>query len=59
MSKEIRSMLLVYIAPIAILSLVFVLFAPPLYSAAILAMISGVALMVIAFAFVIDYLDKK
>jgi uncharacterized membrane protein HdeD (DUF308 family) len=52
-------MLLVYIAPIAILSLVFVLFAPPLYSAAILAMISGVALMVIAFAFVIDYLDKK
>ena len=59
MSKEIRSMLLIYIAPIAILSLLFVFFAPALFSVVILGMVSGVALLVMAMAFVIDYLDNK
>jgi hypothetical protein len=59
MSKEIRSMLLIYIAPIAMLSLLFVFFAPALYSVVILGMVSGVALMVMAMAFVIDWLDKR
>jgi hypothetical protein len=59
MSKEIRSFLLIYILPIAVLCLAFVFFAPALFSAVILGMVSGVALMVMAMAFVIDYLDKK
>jgi uncharacterized membrane protein HdeD (DUF308 family) len=59
MSKEIRSMLLIYIAPIAILSLLFVFFAPALFSVVILGMVSGVALLVMGMAFVIDYLDNK
>jgi len=59
MSKEIRSMLLIYIAPIATLSLLFVFFAPALFSVVILGMVSGVALMVMGMAFIIDYLDNK
>ena len=59
MSKEIRSFLLIYIAPIAMLCLFFVFFAPALYSVVILGMVSSVALMVMAMAFVIDYLDNK
>jgi hypothetical protein len=59
MSKEIRSFLLIYILPIAVLCLAFVFFAPALYSVVILGMVSGIALMVMAMAFVIDYLDKK
>jgi hypothetical protein len=59
MSKEIRSFLLIYIAPIAMLCLAFVFFAPALYSVVILGMVSGVALLVMAMAFVIDYYDKK
>ena len=59
MSKEIRSFLLIYIAPIAMLCLFFVFFAPALYSVVILGMVSSVALMVMGMAFVIDYLDNK
>lgn len=59
MSKEIRNFLLIYIAPIAMLCLFFVFFAPALYSVVILGMVSSVALMVMGMAFVIDYLDKK
>jgi glucan phosphoethanolaminetransferase (alkaline phosphatase superfamily) len=59
MSKEIRSFLAIYILPIAILCLVFVFFAPALFAQVILGMVSGVALMVMGMAFLIDYLDKK
>ena len=59
MSKEIRSFLLIYILPIAVLSLFFVFFAPALFAQVILGMIASVALMVMGMAFVIDYLDKK
>jgi positive regulator of sigma E activity len=59
MSKEIRSFLLIYIAPMAILCLAFVFFAPALFSAVILGMVSGVALMVMGMAFLIDYMDKR
>jgi hypothetical protein len=59
MSKEIRSFLLIYIAPIAMLCLFFVFFAPALYSVVILGMVSSVALMVMAMAFLINYLDNK
>jgi hypothetical protein len=58
MSKEIRNFLLIYIAPICFISLFFVFFAPALYSVVILGMIVSVALMVMAFAFVVDWLDK-
>jgi hypothetical protein len=59
MSKEIRNFLAIYIAPICFISLFFVFFAPALYSVVILGMIVSVALMVMAMAFVIDYLDNK
>jgi hypothetical protein len=59
MSKEIRNFLLIYIAPICLLSLFFVFFAPALYSVVILGMIVSVTLMVMAFAFVVDWLDNK
>ena len=59
MSKEIRNFLAIYILPIAILCLLFVFFAPALYSVVILGMVSGVALMVMGMAFLIEYLDKK
>ena len=59
MSKEIRTFLLIYIVPIAILCLAFVFFAPALYSVVILGMVSAVALMVVGMAILIDYLDKK
>jgi hypothetical protein len=58
MSKEIRTFLAIYILPIAILCLLFVFFAPALYSAVILGMVSAVALMVMGMAFIIDRLDK-
>ena len=58
MSKEIRTFLAIYILPIAILCLLFVFFAPALYSAVILGMVSGIALMVMGMAFIIDRLDK-
>lgn len=58
MSKEIRTFLAIYILPIAILCLLFVFFAPALYSAVILGMVSSVALMVMGMAFIIDRLDK-
>jgi hypothetical protein len=59
MSKEIRNFLLIYILPICVLSLFFVFFAPALYSVVILGMVSSVALLVMAMAFVINYLDNK
>ena len=55
MSKEIRNFLLIYIAPICLLSLFFVFFDPALYSVVILGMIVSVTLMVMAFAFVVDW----
>jgi hypothetical protein len=58
MSKEIRSFLLIYILPICVLSLVFVFFAPALFAQVILGMVSGVALMVMGMAFLINWLDK-
>ena len=58
MSKEIRTFLLIYIVPIAILCLAFVFFAPALYSVVILGMVSSVALMVVGMAFLINHLDK-
>ena len=58
MSKEIRNFLLIYIAPICFISLFFVFFAPALYSVVILGMIASVALMVMAFALIINHLDK-
>jgi hypothetical protein len=59
MSKEIRNFLAIYILPMAILCLVFVFFAPALFSAVILGMVSGVALMVMGMAFLIDWMDKR
>ena len=59
MSKEIRSFLFIYIAPICLISLLFVFFAPAIYSAVILGMIATTALLVMAMALVIDYYDKK
>ncbi len=59
MSKEIRSFLLIYIAPICVLSLFFVFYAPALFAQVILGMVAGVALMVMGMAFLIDWLDKK
>lgn len=58
MSKEIRNFLLIYIAPICLIALYFVFFAPALYSVVVLGMIASVTLMVMAFAFLIDWLDK-
>ena len=59
MSKEIRSFLLIYIVPIAMLSLALVFFAPALFSQVILGMVMGVSLLVVGMALLIDYLDKK
>jgi hypothetical protein len=58
MSKEIRSFLLIYILPICLISLFFVFFAPALFAQVILGMVSGVALMVMGMAFLINWLDK-
>ncbi len=58
MSKEIRNFLLIYIAPICLISLFFVFFAPAIYSVVILAMIASVALLVMGMALVIDWMDK-
>ena len=59
MSKEIRNFLLIYIVPICLMSLFFVFFAPALYSVVVLGMLTSVTLLVVAFAFIIDYLDNK
>jgi hypothetical protein len=59
MSKEIRSFLLIYIAPICLISLFFVFFAPALFAQVILGMVAGVALLVMGMAFLIDWMDKR
>ena len=59
MSKEIRNLLLIYVVPMCVLSLFMALFAPPMFSVGILAMFCSAGLLVIAMAFLIDYLDKK
>ncbi len=58
MSKEIRNFLLIYIAPICLISLFFVFFAPALFAQVILGMVAGVALLVMGMAFLIDWMDK-
>ncbi len=59
MSKEIRNFLLIYIAPICLISLYFVFFAPALFAQVVLAMITSVALLVMGMAFLIDWMDKR
>lgn len=59
MTKDVRNMLLIYILPIIILSLVMVFIAPAIYSQVILGMVMGSALLTVGMAFFIDYLDKR
>jgi hypothetical protein len=59
MSKEIRNFFLVYALPIAFISLFFVFFAPAIFAQVVLAMVASVAVIVIAFALIIDYIDNK
>jgi positive regulator of sigma E activity len=59
MSKEIRNLLLIYVVPMLVLALFMVFFAPPMFSVGILAMFCSAGLLVVAMAFLIDYLDKK
>jgi len=59
MSKEIRNFLLVYALPIAFIALFFVFFAPAVFAQAVLGMVASVAVIVIVFALVIDYIDNK
>lgn len=59
MSKEIRNFFLVYALPIAFIALFFVFFAPAIFAQVVLGMIASVAVIVIVFALVIDYIDNK
>jgi hypothetical protein len=59
MTKDIKNLILIYVLPIVALSLLMVFIAPALYAQVILGMVSGVALLVIGMAFLIDYLDHK
>lgn len=59
MTKDIKNMLLIYVLPIIVLSLVMVFIAPAVFSQVILGMISGTALICVGMAFLIDYLDKR
>lgn len=58
MSKEIKNLLLIYIVPICVLSLVLVFTAPPLFSVAVLAMITSLTLIMVGIAFLLDHFDK-
>ncbi len=59
MTKDIKNMLLIYVLPIIVLSLVMVFIAPAIYSQVILGMVMGVALLCVGMAFFIDYLEKR
>ena len=59
MDSDIKRLLLMYAVPVAVLSLVIAFFAPPLFSVAILSMLSLSALLVIGMAFLVDYLDNR
>lgn len=59
MDKTAKRFLLIYVTPICLLSFVSVFIAPPLVSAVILGMLSGVGLLCLGIAFLIDYLDGK
>lgn len=58
MDNDIKKFLYIYAIPIAIMSLTMVFIAPPVFSQAILGMVSLVALVCIAMALLMDYLDK-
>lgn len=59
MDNDIKRLLLIYVVPICIISLVMALIAPPMFSVGILAMITSASLIVVGMAFLIDYLDGK
>ena len=59
MSKEIRSLILIYVLPMLVLSLFMALFAPPMFSVGILAMFCSAGLLVVGMAFLIDWMDKR
>lgn len=58
MDNDIKKFLYIYAIPVAVIALVMVFIAPPVFSQAILGMISLVALVCIAMALLMDYLDK-
>jgi hypothetical protein len=58
MDNDIKRLLLIYVVPICIISLVMAFIAPPMVSVGILAMITSVSLLVVGIAFLLDHLDK-
>lgn len=59
MTKDVKNMLLIYVLPIIVLSLVMVFIAPAIYAQVILGMVMGTALLCVGMAFLIDYLEKR
>ena len=59
MDTDIKRLLLMYAIPIAVLSFVIAMFAPPMFSVGVLAMLSLSSLLVIGMAFLVDYLDNR
>lgn len=59
MTKDVKNMLLIYILPIILLSLVMVFIAPAIYAQVILGMVMGTALLCVGMAFLIDYVEKR
>lgn len=57
MDTDIKRILLTYVVPICIISIVMALIAPPMFSVGILLMITSATLIVIGIAFLLDYLD--
>jgi hypothetical protein len=59
MTKDIKNLILIYVLPIIVLSLVMVFIAPAIYAQVILGMVMGVALICVGMAFLIDYVEKR
>ena len=59
MTKEIKNLILIYVLPVIAVSLFSVFFLPAFASRLVLGMVSGVALITIGMALLIDWFDKK
>jgi hypothetical protein len=59
MDKDIKNLLLIYVLPILLVSVVFVFFAPALMAQVVLGMLTLSGLLCLGMVFLIDYIDNK